>query len=892
MLQARELANQNLNNDFTYYTRQCDEYDFRAVQRTEPGDHNDSDSSFHLLRDGVQLIPTSSSRNANSTPLLQPSTVSKLREYFVHQNKHVPEEAHFPVSQGEGRLSYGLNVYDNDAILIQALHEIHQHAELQGHLQKFFRTHNPAVTELTVMTASNGCSHQTWHMDTKIEGNNLLYARNYLPSLSLFVALQDTTPAMGVTQVVPRSHVCPNDITRLAQRLSPTGWNDLVALSSNHNNSPNQFLPAGSAILLNQHVWHRGTAHSDPNAPDRIQFIVSFMAPPERRFLPKGTYFHQRWNMWGHSFHDLQNATQSFSVWKALGIGIFVKSSGLDLITSFWMRLAHDQLEPEDLVERLIPTLEREFHIPSFLLAKHIFEQENDPPDNMFDEWDLFIRETLDLMSNFALQSWLACQAVIILICAVFALARIRQYSSSPLQARRQRKLGQVLIPHVVLHLALFLFYMLTKWKTLESKWSQNVLNGKKLMSPFPETDEDDFPAITTFPERNDVLFGSRYDDEALLGSYNEWLDHHPGNRKVRSWVNQWKGTDSAANICRENETARQWLLDSWREKVRRDGGRFLLQDWKTGDWTYATETFVRQRLTQYLCHPPSFSLEGHLLDYIHTALAHVRYGYNYRPYPSLRHLTIRLLESMETQVTFASLSSQKMDRTTNIDPSFVRSFGRDLDNKKKTPFVSANVAIKTSASRTTSITHCQLGRRVWYQTTTEDREELLGMHEEEDNEEELNPDIPFMYLPGSIMECQDSKVLVGFVSLTPRWIEYESAAWLEPVRTGTRVCACLSENPFIASLIAPHENHEVNSSCSSTCGRVIRVRPNGWILMDVDDEDWLYLPPSRYYAPPYRYVWWEEEEEEAPNEDEEESSLDSEDEDFVSDDKDGSEDG
>lgn len=66
-----------------------------------------------------------------------------------------------------------------------------------------------------------------------------------------------------------------------------------------HQVSGQGYWPAGSAALFNQQVWHRGAKHNAEGAPDRVVFIVSFLARPnDTRQLSRGTYFHMKWNMW------------------------------------------------------------------------------------------------------------------------------------------------------------------------------------------------------------------------------------------------------------------------------------------------------------------------------------------------------------------------------------------------------------------------------------------------------------------------------------------------------------------------------------------------------------------------------------------------------------------
>ena len=118
-------------------------------------------------------------------------------------------------------------------------------------------------------------------------------------SHSLFIALQDTSAAMGATSFCPGTHYCAND--GMSQVCQEYGF----AISEA---SPHKVWHSGDAALLSQHVWHRGAKHVDPEAPERILFVMTFLARPnltkDRRQLSRGTYFHMRWNMWVSRMDD------------------------------------------------------------------------------------------------------------------------------------------------------------------------------------------------------------------------------------------------------------------------------------------------------------------------------------------------------------------------------------------------------------------------------------------------------------------------------------------------------------------------------------------------------------------------------------------------------------
>jgi hypothetical protein len=103
------------------------------------------------------------------------------------------------------------------------------------------------------------------------------------------VALQDTTGEMGATDLCPGTHYCANDLHGICDERK-IGF---------HKVREEEIWKSGDGALLNQQVWHRGTKHVDPNAGERVMFIVSFLGrPTDTRQLARGTYFHMRWNMW------------------------------------------------------------------------------------------------------------------------------------------------------------------------------------------------------------------------------------------------------------------------------------------------------------------------------------------------------------------------------------------------------------------------------------------------------------------------------------------------------------------------------------------------------------------------------------------------------------------
>jgi hypothetical protein len=273
----------DLLEEFTYYERDCNLADVTAgvedAQDLFIGPNSKNYGVDQMMTHGSVLFPG----------LLGSETVRDLRQFIVDKNAAVKgTPAEFPMSQGFQRISYGIEATENPAV-IRALKEIHDNVELQ-HLLEGLLGENPALTEITAITAGYGCKPQAWHADVKADGSGVKFGRTYSHSYSLFMPLQDTTGPMGATDLCPGTHYCAGmDLHTLCDKTK-------IGM---HQVSGQGFWPEGSAALFNQQVWHRGTEHSDRKAGERVVFIVSFLARPnDTRQLSRGTYFHMKWNMW------------------------------------------------------------------------------------------------------------------------------------------------------------------------------------------------------------------------------------------------------------------------------------------------------------------------------------------------------------------------------------------------------------------------------------------------------------------------------------------------------------------------------------------------------------------------------------------------------------------
>lgn len=223
--------------------------------------------------------------------LLSQGMIRELRQFVVEKNDAVRgTSAEYPVSQGStgSRISYGIEGSEHPTV-IKALKAIHDNHRLQELLEGLVGK-NPALTEITAITSYFGAPNQVWHSDVKADGHAVKFGRTYSHSYSLFIPLQNTTGSMGATEICPGTHYCVDDQTAICKERK---------IGMHQVRKGEGTWVAGDAALLNQQVWHRGTKHTEPNAMERIVFIVSFIGRPnDTRQLSRGTYFHMKWNMW------------------------------------------------------------------------------------------------------------------------------------------------------------------------------------------------------------------------------------------------------------------------------------------------------------------------------------------------------------------------------------------------------------------------------------------------------------------------------------------------------------------------------------------------------------------------------------------------------------------
>lgn len=820
-----------LLEEFTYYERQCTEYDLstRNIQDLLLVSDNDDDNNNNknsilanrvnqMLQHGVAVVPS----------VLSLSTVAALREFIVEKNSRISDAEAYPMSQGHRRLSYGIDAAE-DPRVSAAIREVAHHAVLRPLLVALLGDVDPASAEITSITAYDGAAMQGWHQDTKQDGNALKFARTYSHSYSLFLPLQNVTERMGATDFCPGTHYCANDLTELCEETK-------LGLHLAGGNATDPWFPAGAGALLNQHVWHRGGAHTDPQADERIVFILSFLARPDfvndPRQLSRGTYFHLKWNMWGHTWRDLMDPEsrmqhplsllRCLSLWKQS-----TANWGYDLITSGLMRFANEQLEYNDFSDRFLPYLDQ-IGLPHFLRGP-VMEV-----DSQADMWTIFIRDTIGNIYRFVSNINVVAHCVYILSLLACAIWWSISLSKTAPPYSGMRLLHNAAVRLIFTH-GVLLLMGLALWRTVcMSTWGRSVSSGLALMRPFPPQEKSSSTlavtaskGVTTMPNRNDVLLGTRFDAD-FLGSYNQWLDFHPGNSVYR------RATSSLAPSFAKNINSvslwRQSIAQQVIEELRATGGRFLWQDFSTGDWLVLTASERSEAVMSDLV-TASIQAIAAIRPVVDRMIALQRFGPQ-RSTVMGRFATLRLWHLRRDIMVVGNDTCRSSDQS--IVPH---------NRAKQRPNnINWNIALPTVPSTSKLVRVPKFAQRGGGPLKSWGREDatklkagsLIWAIFSDDGE----------WFPGTVLSVDHTGewLDISFDDNTREVVFIQNVRKLKPITEGDRVEGCFGPT-----------NNELLEECYP--GTIRRVLPGGYVSIAYDDgTTYPLMPPSRYFVPPFRY--------------------------------------
>lgn len=124
---------------------------------------------------------------------------------------------------------------------------------------------------------------------------------------------------MGATHICPGTHTC-NEV------FGVDGEDDEEEIRLANEICPlRTAIGQGDAFIYQSDMKHRGTAHTDPDAPDRafvfLIFAGSQQGPNDKRHLPFGQVRALKWHLWGHTIDDFVTLKdRPWRWWHSFGI--------------------------------------------------------------------------------------------------------------------------------------------------------------------------------------------------------------------------------------------------------------------------------------------------------------------------------------------------------------------------------------------------------------------------------------------------------------------------------------------------------------------------------------------------------------------------------------------
>jgi len=332
--------------------------------------------------------------------ILSPTTASNLRDYILKANYEI--EGTF-VKENDNR--FHIIPDPTEPSIRAALKEIGSHAVFRPLLDAVLGPSSSLVA-LSVITNLYGAEGQDWHYDTGM--SHATHPDYFVPEYTLSIPLQDTTEEMGATGICPGTHKCESlnvdydalqplyekEVRELEEenkkreelraKRSKKGEDEddgdeedesedyeddeeeeeeyvyeYIAtfedwLIYNFPCNVTASVKAGDGMLYNADLHHKGGAHEDPNAPERVSIFITFagtrQSPTDQRSLPMGTVHSLHWKRWGHTVDDFVTMEEHpWRIWHILGLGLPTSPTKADsvrpwtMLDYFWIIFKHEE---------------------------------------------------------------------------------------------------------------------------------------------------------------------------------------------------------------------------------------------------------------------------------------------------------------------------------------------------------------------------------------------------------------------------------------------------------------------------------------------------------------------------------------------------------------------
>lgn len=603
--------------ELTYFHRYCDEKDqstHNAADLLIDADMTAETATDVMLTHGAAMFPN----------LLSEETASELREFILEQNRK--NENMIYVIENSHRWSFYLKV-DQHPSVSKALHELLNTNPLLIESLEKISGGNPAVIELTTITSAFGAVDQHWHQDVVPETNGAKYARNFVPSYSLFIPLQNTTAAMGATGLCPGTTMCAEGCGEFCAN---TGFRLSGA-------TPEGNWPVGWGALVNQQTTHMGAGHTDPNAPHRVVMVITFAPRPkfgphelETRMIGMGGSYSLHWSQWGHTLRDFSNPTLYMrQPWRTLrSLGLYKPPGtdwGWDFVSQTLQRVVNEDVGY--YLDDLIESAEKGFF--SFL-PKPL--QGQLPPgeiDNAPAGWIQIWQDTIERWLGFVRPAYLSYLFLSIML----GLAISASGKKKPLI----RALTTMVMRIGMVHLLIATLGLLA-WKNMENgSWALNV--RREALFRVPSGPHPMYPEIpASLPLNEDVLILNEM-KSSYLASFTKVLEVvHPGNKHFHSLIDgSSKGYQALPRFLQES--VRTHIVNS----LRADQRRIMIKN-ADGNWAESDDAGAI-----WYCHKQLSSRDNAFVElsmnYLDHALVETRFGYLRHTALHQKHIPMLLLK-------------------------------------------------------------------------------------------------------------------------------------------------------------------------------------------------------------------------------------------------------
>ncbi len=199
----------------TYYQRVCDANDqstFDGADLFLPMNATTDDAYHHQLIHGLTVFRS----------VLTDKTATDLRNYIRSKNFNLPEKDSIFVIENNHRYSFGLGT--EEPSVSKAVMELASHERLTPALEKILGP-NPALIEMTAITATYGASDHHWHDDVIPTASALQFGRALdLPTVYSFSCKTQPwkweLPRVALVLTFVRPAVCLHSVKKMAFKLS------------------------------------------------------------------------------------------------------------------------------------------------------------------------------------------------------------------------------------------------------------------------------------------------------------------------------------------------------------------------------------------------------------------------------------------------------------------------------------------------------------------------------------------------------------------------------------------------------------------------------------------------------------------------------------------------